>query len=558
MRSARVMTFRVLMAPARTFRLLSRVISILNWIGCRDLSVKIPLCEFKRAEKLIGPIDSFQAKIWLYFDGLCGMGIGFRVGCGEFGFGMSKLVVRRGGLKASLLVSIPLVLLALILAWGGTYLWVDSSTKDLLYRQDQPSLAVARLERWSFWMFSPRSWRWLLADAYRKVGDGGRVKRLTDELSVSGLDPVTATAPLLLMESASGMPGRVKDNLGPLLQAYRQNGAEVLSALVQGFLSQGDVTGANQALRMWGELYEGDYQHEFWRGVLSTANYDLDEAVLAFKRSIAIKPDYARAHEELAEVFLEQAKFEEARTEFEWLLDRAEATPEILTSYARSLLNLGYPDLASEQLAKLKDPTKLPSPELSLVCEANLESGNVQLASEQAAILLQRWPNALPYLQLQARCRAKLGMAAESEALFARAAESQNQRPRIDDMLERLQTDALNTELRRDMGEMMMNYLDPSGGVGYIQVASRADPGDLKSHDLIATYMEREGKWDAAENHRRAIRQIQQILSDAMESQLEGMPEGAGPEGANPELPPVRPSSSVDAPTSALPRNPSL
>lgn len=480
----------------------------------------------------------------------------FGLVAGNSVFGMSKVVVRRGGLRASLLVSIPFVLLAFALAWGGTYLWVDSSTRDLLYRQDQPGLAAARLERWSPWMLSPRSWRWLLADAYRKVGDGGRVKRLTDELSVSGLDSLTATAPLLLMESASGMPGRVKDNLGPLLLAYRQNGAEVLSALVQGFLSQGDNSGANQALRMWGELYEGDYQHEFWRGVLSTANYDLDDAVQAFKRSIAIKPDYARAHEELAEVFLEQAKFEEARTEFEWLLDHAEATPEILTSYARSLLNLGYPDLASEQLAKLKDPTKLPSPELSLVCETHLESGNIQSASEQAAILLQRWPNALPYLQLQARCLAKLGKTAESEAIFAKAAESQNQRPQIDVMLERLQTDALNTELRRDMGERMMNYLDPPGGVGYIQVASRANPGDLKSHDLIATYMEREGNWDAAENHRRAIRQIQQILADAMDAQAEGMPDWASPEPSS-GSPPTPVVSPADAPTSTPPRKPS-
>jgi len=415
-------------------------------------------------------------------------------------------------------------------AWIAIYLWVDSSSRDLLYRRGKPANAAARLERWSPWMLSPKGWRWLLADAYRKLGDRGRVKRITDELAAGGMGLPRAAAPLLLMDSSAGVPNKVKENLGPLLLIYKENGAEVLGSLVQGFMTQGDSNSANQTLRLWGELFEGDYQLEFWRGVTSTANYDLDGAIRSFQKSIAIRSDFPRSHEELAQVYLEKAQFEEARTEFEWIEKYSkgngiEESPELISGYARSLLNLGYPDLASEQLKKLKDISKLPSPELALVCETNLESGNVSAASEQASMLLKRWPNALPYLQLQARCMAKLGNSSESETLFQKASESQLKRPDVDRMLERLVTDNSNQELRRDMGEMMMNYLDPSGGAGYIQVASRANPIDLNSHALLANYFEREGRLNAAENHRRAIRQIESAILENQPVAPENNPE---------------------------------
>jgi tetratricopeptide (TPR) repeat protein len=452
---------------------------------------------------------------------------------------------RRGALRPRHLWAVSLLLVALATVWGSLYYWVDSSSRDLIYRQGQPELAVARLERWSPWMFSPRSWRWLTADAYRKAGDRGRVQRISDDLSASGMESVRANAPILLMDSAAGHPGSVKDNLGPLLITYRDHGNEVLAALVQGFLSQGDSMGANQSLRLWGELYEGDYLREYWRGVYFAYLYDLDAAVKAFKKSIELRPDYSKAHEELAEVFLEQAEFEEARAEYEWLMQHTEPSHGILTSYARSLLNLGYVDLASEQLAKLKDVTKLPSPELALVCQTNLESSNPQAASEQADILLRRWPNALPYLQLQARCMKELGKTEEGEALFAKAADSQNRRPQVDAMLNRLQTDPLNTDLRRDLGEMMMTYLDPHGGVGYIQIASRSNPTDIRSHELIATYMEREGNWETAENHRRFSRQIQQAMADASEMFPEGFPSNPNsPSNPSPaKIPPAKPQT---------------
>ncbi len=428
---------------------------------------------------------------------------------------MNSQPKRSGAIRISLLALLAAPLIAAL--WVGMYFWVDRSSRELIYQRNAPAKGIDRLDTWAPWMFNPSGWSWLRAEGYRKLGDRARVNRLVDEMAAKGLPSVQASSPLLLLESAAGVPSKVKDNLGPLLVLYKADGGEVLGALVQGFLNQGDHPAASQALRLWSELYDKDPKAAFWQGVYNTVIYDLDSALQSFKRAIELDPQDSRARQELAEVYLEKANFEEARDTFKWLVDNGHDSPEVITGYARSLLNLGFADQASEQLKKLPDITKLPSPELALVCETNLEADMAKEANEQAAILLKRWPDAMPYLQLRARSLAKLGETAESEKYFAKAAESQNRRPQVDQMIERMATEPSNLELRRDMGELMMNYLDPSGGVGYIQIASRTNPFDMKTQELLAAYYEKEGNLQVAENHRRMIRQIQQAILESME-----------------------------------------
>ena len=428
---------------------------------------------------------------------------------------MSSHSKRSGAIRTGL---VALLLVPILLAiWTVLYLWVDRSSRDLIYRKNASAQGISRLEAWAPLMFYPSRWTWLKAEAYRKLGDRPRVSRLVDEMAAKGLADLKASSPLWLLESAAGRPGKVKDNLGPLLLVYKSDGGEVLASLVQGFLNQGDHPSASQALRLWNELYEQDPKAAFWQGVFSTASYDLETALKSFQKAIELDPQDPRARQELAEVYLEKANFEEARQQFEWLVKNDYENPEVITGYARSLLNLGLTDEAALQLKKLTDVSKLPSPELALVCETNLEADQAQEASEQASILLKRWPNALPYLQLKARSMAKLGETSESEKFFAQAAESQNKRPQVDQMIERMATDSANQELRRDMGELMMNYLDPAGGVGYIQIASRTNPFDIKTQELLVSYYEKEGDLQVAQNHRRMIRQIQQAVMNSME-----------------------------------------
>jgi thioredoxin-like negative regulator of GroEL len=477
--------------------------------------------DLQRAQKLISPSNSFQVKIWLLFSGFAVRiwpGIGSRV--------VDQTVTKqesvpKGGHSASgqpsssrRWVGLLFCLGILVAGWFGSRFGVEHYAKKWIYEDIQPDRATSLLERWMPWLGNPESLRWLLAESHRKSGDRGRVQRITDTLAAEGVESLRATAPMLLLEASAGAPSKVKENLGPLLKQYGKHGSEVLAAMVQGYMTQGDTATASQTLSLWKELYEDDFLLEFWQGVVATLNYNLDTAVPAFQRSIELNPNFPRARQELAEVYIEQAKFEEAQKEYQWLAERFPDNFQYITGYARTLLNLGYPDEAVKELNKLKDVTTLPSPELSLVCETNLEAGRFQDASQQAEVLLQRWPNALPYLQLQARCKARLGEQAASEALFAKAAESQTKRPEVDRMLENLAVDGGNHQLRMTLGEMMMTYLDPEGGVGYIQVASRTVPDDLHGHELLAAYYEREGKETAAEVHRRAMLQIQMAMEE--------------------------------------------
>lgn len=70
----------------------------------------------------------------------------------------------------------------------------------------------------------------------------------------------------------------------------------------------------------------------------------------------------------------------------------------------------------------------------------------------------------------------------------------------------------------------MMTYLDPAGGIGFIQIASRMNPNNLRGHQLLASYYEREGKSDAAMAHQQAIMRIQQTMEEAAMMQRDQEP----------------------------------
>ena len=197
---------------------------------------------------------------------------------------MSSHSKRSGAIRTGL---VALLLVPILLAiWTVLYLWVDRSSRDLIYRKNASAQGISRLEAWAPLMFYPSRWTWLKAEAYRKLGDRPRVSRLVDEMAAKGLADLKASSPLWLLESAAGRPGKVKDNLGPLLLVYKSDGGEVLASLVQGFLNQGDHPSASQALRLWNELYEQDPKAAFWQGVFSTISYDLDNALESFQKAI--------------------------------------------------------------------------------------------------------------------------------------------------------------------------------------------------------------------------------------------------------------------------------
>lgn len=412
------------------------------------------------------------------------------------------------------------VILCVVLgAVGGIFAFIQRESTLDIYTRGRPEVAAERLKTWSPIFFRPTHWNWLTAEAYRKQNDLGRVKRIVDELTASDMPGKKANAPLWLVEATSGSPLNVIENLGPLLVLYREHSSEVYSSLLQGLVLKGDTMRVQQILKLWEDQEDDNAELFYWRGVVAASNYELNRAASSFRSALELKPDYHIARLELAQVLLEQAQHNDAKVEFEILVNAMPDDNDVITGYARSLLNLGYADEAARELAKLKNTEQLGSAELALISETNLEAGNADAALAQAKILLSRWPNVGSYHELMARCYAKLNQKQLSEEAFEKAKLSQAKRPEIDQLIQQLDSSPNNNDVRRQLGEIMMTYQDPASGSGYLQVAARANPGDARIHQLLALYLKRENRLKQADVHERIFKQLTDSVAPMTSSQ---------------------------------------
>ena len=413
------------------------------------------------------------------------------------------------GRKYRRIVGFSILAVGLIAAgWLSLRWWIERESERDIFEREQPKIALQRLTSWSTVMATPKRWRWLQAEAARKSNDRARLHRFCDEAGSAGLSTEEANGPKWLMDAASGNIQNAKANLAKLLLLYGKNRDEVYAAVVQGFLVKGNKPDANQVLKLWKEDTDGTPEFYYWQGVAAISNYELNRGEESLRKAIEARPGFQKARLELAELFIEQAQFNDARAEFEWLVQRMPDSPRVVVGLAKSLFSLGLADEAAAELSKLKDVDSLPTTELLLIAETNLESGNVDVAHHQAQVLLSRWPDALAILQLAANCESKLMNKAKSEELSAKASRSQTFRPEIDQMLAKLNDEPNNQILRRQMGELMMNYMDPGAGAGYLEIVAVVLPTDLKVHQLLATYYQRENNRERAIVHELIVKQL--------------------------------------------------
>lgn len=423
------------------------------------------------------------------------------------------------GIKIRVFGTFGLALVVLVLGvfWGGRW-WIEKESILDIFERDRPTAALARLTSWNSLMLAPKKWYWLRNEAARKSNDRARLKRLTDESATAGLPSEQAYGPKWLLEASSGASKNAMSNLAKLLLLYGEHRDEVYSAIIQGFLVKGNHENSAQLLRLWKEDTDATPTYYYWDGVAAISNYELTRASESLRKAIEAKPDFAKARLELAELYLEQADFRKAKEEFAWLVQNDPENTRIIIGYARLLVSDGAVDEAIAELAKLKNAESLPTAELSLICETNIEANNLDVALKQTELLLKRWPNAIGVLKLASDCNRKLGNIETSEAISKRSELSQARRNEIDQMLAQLNKEPDNQVLRRNVGELMMNYLEPAAGAGYVEIVAMVTPLDIKAHQLLATYYNIENNPERAQAHEQAIKQISERLAPNSDS----------------------------------------
>ncbi len=121
-------------------------------------------------------------------------------------------------------------------------------------------------------------------------------------------------------------------------------------------ITQDEVTYNEQGMKFFNQ----GYYTSLPQGRAQEADQLFEQAIAAFKRSIAIKETYADAHRNLARVYYVQKRFNEAAREYERLI---ELTPDDIDMYVKLAAAYANQDKYPEAIDILEKAKKIASDE---------------------------------------------------------------------------------------------------------------------------------------------------------------------------------------------------
>ncbi len=115
--------------------------------------------------------------------------------------------------------------------------------------------------------------------------------------------------------------------------------------------------------------------------------------------------------------------------------------------------------------------------------------------------LVNLWPEDAATLYQYSQGLTALGKSTEAAEVAARWKEADQQVELMEQLLNKLQTEPQNTELRCQAGIMMMKHYSRSMATQYLEAVLLEDPGNSAAHEWLAEYYEKRGQANIPERH---------------------------------------------------------
>lgn len=235
------------------------------------------------------------------------------------------------------------------------------------------------------------------------------------------------------------------------------------------------------------------------RGMLLRTLNQLDEAVAAFDKVIALKPEHRSAHIEKAYIHIAQGKFDAAKVDVE--AAEKNAPGSLLTMYTRGLFEFsqGKYTASREAIQKVLKVAPDHAPSVLLAGASELSLGGTQQAELHLRKYLESNPQNVYARKLLAQAQLRNSQPAEAAATLAPALKAAPQDPQLlalagesymqvrdfnkaSDYLEQAATLAPKVAaVRTSLGMSRLAQGDRAAGLNDLQAAASLEPGSLQA-----------------------------------------------------------------------------
>lgn len=302
------------------------------------------------------------------------------------------------------------------------YLWrsvcvhqIQIATSDR--RWDAASLWLSRLH----W-FNSNSAQALIAHVQllRKQGDLARAKELLRKAESQGCSRDEVQHEEWLIQAQSGDLSNAEERLLAVVQ-YERDTAEILDALVQGYLKSGQYLKTMATLDTWQTIEPKSARPLVLRGILFMQLSDWDTSSASLRKALTLQPQAAETELLLAQSLLANKQAEEAVVLFRRCLKALSGREDIVVGLAQALILHGRSAESVELLESFKKNEPHSVPFDLAFGEALLNCGRLENAVEVLQSALSRNGRNVELRHLLGTALRLVGRSAEADDYLASA-----------------------------------------------------------------------------------------------------------------------------------------
>jgi tetratricopeptide (TPR) repeat protein len=240
----------------------------------------------------------------------------------------------------------------------------------------------------------------------------------------------------------------------------------------------------------------------YWRGLIREQLFFIHLAAADYEKVLELKPEMEDARRRLARLQLLNKSYDEARANYEVLLQAHSHDAEAILGMAQCCHGKSLDEEARKWLDRLPENALQNGVALLLRGQLALQAGSYEEAEGLLREALKASPlEAQGYYSL-ARCLQHRGQVAESAALIAKFDRLTADFHRVAALTDQMRTESRNPAVLCEAGMILLRNGMVESGLGWLMSALRAEPDYAPAHLALAKYYQENGDARQAAIHR--------------------------------------------------------
>lgn len=345
----------------------------------------------------------------------------------------------------------------------------------------------------------------LLGRTYRRLGNSQETRGRLQRAGECGFPSQRLQREWLLVKAQAGMLAEVEPVLDKLLTNAGEDGQEICSAVVNGYVRNYEFGKAQMILEGWVGDYPNDPEPQIVLGKIFQHFNNFREAEKHFRAALKLCPSYRRADILLAEVLIAQKKFQEALPLLQKPRQGAETADERRLLLAQCLLNLGREGESLRIYAEIVARSPENCVALLGLGKAKVWAGEYQEALAHLNHAFELCPRELEVRYARAQALSFSGDRTQAQAELQDIAIAKAALAKAGEVASELFQHPDDLDARMELGTTLMKYGDRQEGIAWVESVLQYEPEHQAAHRLLADYYKRQGDDDRADRHRQHL-----------------------------------------------------